>query len=409
MRSYLRHILKGIPRNRGYSLLELVVAMAIFILVGASALVLFSRQQTNANSQQSLVGLNIGLRNATAQLQLDLANAGTGIYSGYNTPTWPIGVTLVNNVTTAGTSCYNATTGTYGTNCFDQLNILEADPNVPPILATDTTGGTAVTNCSSTYASGGGTTQAYGQAASGQTLATTIGYYHKWDQLLFLKSDGSKMTTVVLTQAPTVYNSKAVQFTFNSTNSDGSNSTGTNFNIGSTTVANDPLDITACGGGVTTTCTAATNFTTSFCGSDWIFKLAPITYYVNSSNASDPQLTRVKGGTTTVIMDQVIGFKVGATIWNSVNNNVTWGTSYYFYDDSKYNINGAINLTTGIAYTPDSPYLFSLIRSVRVSLIGRTQPSSDPSFTFTNAFDGGRYLVQGASVIVSPRNMSMND
>jgi hypothetical protein len=409
MRSHPRRFPKSIPSSRGSSLLELVVAMAVFLLVGTSALVLFSRQQTNTNSQRGMVGLSVGLRNATAQLQLDLANAGTGIYSGYSTPTWPIGVTLVNNVTTAGTSCYNATTGTYGTNCFDQLNILEADPNVPPILATDTTGLTGVTNCSSTYAAGGGSTSAYGQAASGQTLATTAGYYHQGDQLLFLNSTGSMMTTVVLTQAPSVYNGKAVKFTFNSTNSDGSNSTGANFNTGSTTVPNDPLDITACGGGVTTTCAAATNFSTSFCGSDWIFKLAPITYYVNSSNPSNPQLVRVKGGTTSVITDQVIGFKLGATIWNSINSVVTWGTSYYFYDASKYNINGAINPTTGIAYTPDSPYLFSLVRSVRVSLIGRTQPSSDPSFTFTNAFDGGRYMVQGASVIVSPRNMSMRD
>ena len=408
MRSYLGQVPKAMPRNRGFSLLELVIAMAIFVLVSASALVLFSHQQTNANSQQGLVGLNIGIRNATAQLQLDLANAGAGSYFGYSTPTWPIGATLVNNVTTPGTSCYNATTGTYGTNCFDQLNILEPNPNVPPILATDNTGGSGTTNCSSTYVSGGGTAVAYGQAASGQTLTTTAGYYSQGDQLLFLKSDGSKMTTVVLTQAPSVYNSVAVKFTFNSTNSDGSNSTGTNFNISSTTVANDPLDITACGGGVTS-CPAATDFGTSFCGSDWIFKLAPTIYYVNNSNASDPQLVRLKGGTTAVIMDQVIGFKVGATIWNSVNNNVTWGTSYYFYDASKYNINGAINPTTGVATTPDSPYLFSLVRSVRVSLIGRTPPSTDPSFTFTNAFDGGHYIVQGASVIVSPRNLSMND
>jgi prepilin-type N-terminal cleavage/methylation domain-containing protein len=417
MRSHLRHAPNAFARDWGFSLLELLVAMAIFLLVGASALMLFSHQQTSANAQQGLVGLNIGLRNATAQLQLDLANAGTAVYANYTLPTWPIGVTIVNNVTPAGTSCYTPPTtgalGTYGTNCFDQLNILESNASVPPILATDNTGGTGTQNCSSTYVVGGGTANAYGQAASGQTLSTTAGYYNKGDQLLFMKSDGSKITTAVLTQAATVYKSVAVQFTFNSTNSDGSNSTtGTNFNYGSTTVASDPLDITACGGG---TCPPATkltgpNFTPSFCGSDWIFKLAPVIYYVNSASLSDPQLVRVKGGTPTVLMDQVIGFKVGATIWNSVNSNVTWGTSYYFYDASQYNLNNADLIpATGLAQNPDSPYLFSLVRSIRVSLIGRTQPSKDPSFTFRNAFDGGPYLVQGAAVVVSPRNLSMND
>jgi hypothetical protein len=46
---------------------------------------------------------------------------------------------------------------------------------------------------------------------------------------------------------------------------------------------------------------------------------------------------------------------------------------------------------------------------VRVSLIARTQPSTDPSFTFRNAFDNGPYIVQGASVVVDPRNLSMNE
>ena len=76
-----------------------------------------------------------------------------------------------------------------------------------------------------------------------------------------------------------------------------------------------------------------------------------------------------------------------------------WGTSYYFYNPATYTI----------STTNDSAYLFSLVRSLRVSLIGRTQPSSDPSFTFRNAFDQGAYYVQGASVIVAPRNVSMND
>jgi hypothetical protein len=387
----------------------MIVAMGIFILVGASALVLFSRSQTNAYMQQGMVGLNIGLRNATAQLQLDLANAGTAVYANYTLPPWPIGVTVVNNVVTAGTSCYNATTGTYGANCFDQLNILEANPNVVPLLFTDSTGAAGLQN---TPATTGGV--AYGQAPGPVSLAllqATANNYSVGDQLLFLKSDGSKWTTVVLIQAPTVayYNGQpvAVQFNFDGTNSDGSNSTGTNFNYGSTTVPNDPLDITACGG---VSCpTTWTNFTDSFCGNDWIFKLAPVIYYVNSSNASDPQLIRIKGGTPAVVMDQVIGFKVGATIWNTIHSDITWGTSYYFYDASQYNISNPVNPVTGLASSPDSPFLFSLIRAVRVSLIGRSETSGDPAFTYTNAFDGGRYYVQGVAVIVSPRNLSMND
>ena len=82
MKSHLLHVAKGVPRNQGFSLLELMVAMAILLLVSASAFILFSHQQTNANQQQGLVGLNIGIRNAIAQLQLDLANAGTGYYVG---------------------------------------------------------------------------------------------------------------------------------------------------------------------------------------------------------------------------------------------------------------------------------------------------------------------------------------
>jgi len=388
MRSHLPHVPKGLPQNRGFSLLELLVAMAIFLLVSAGALMLFSRQQTNANQHQGLVGLNIGIRNAAAQLQLDLANAGSGNYSGYSIPTWPIGVTIVNNVPASGTSCYNTTTNAYTANCFDQLNIFTAADSTPypPINATDSTGAGGTTNCSYTNAG-----VAYGQAASGQTLTATAGNYRNGDQLLFLNSTGTKITAVVLTQAPVVAGA-AVKFMFNATNSDGSNS-----------LANDPLDITACGG---TTCPTtaspllATYLGDQYCGGDWIIKLAPITYQVNASNANDPQLVRVQGGTTTAVMDQVIGFKIGATIWNSISDTVT---PQYNYNASTYNVNN----TSPPPY--DSAYLFSFVRSLRVSLIARTQPSSDPSFTFRNAFDGGRYQVQGASVVVNPRNLSMRD
>jgi len=374
-------------RNKGFSLLELIVAMAIFLLASASGLMLFSRMRTTSSQQQGMVGLNIGIRNATGQLQLDLANAGTGYYVGYNIPSWPIGVTVVNHVPASGTSCYNATTNTYGTNCFDQLNILKVanSTTYPPINATDNTGANGTSNCSNTS-----TGVAYGQAASGLTLAATAANYASGAQLLFLSSTGQSMTAVILTAAPTVYNSKAVKFTFNATNTNGTN-TGVNW------ATNDPLDITSCDGN---SCPTPNNFGDQFCGGDWILQLAPITYQVSTASQSDPQLQRVQGGTTTVLMDQVLGFKVGVTIWNSITDTLP---TQYNYNAATYNAN-TINPPPY-----DSDYLFSRVRSVRVSLIARTQPSTDPSFTFRNPFDGGPYIVQGASVVVNPRNLSMND
>ena len=47
-------------------------------------------------------GMNVALRNAAAQMQVDLVNAGTAYFQGANIPSWPVGVTIVNNVVTSG-------------------------------------------------------------------------------------------------------------------------------------------------------------------------------------------------------------------------------------------------------------------------------------------------------------------
>jgi prepilin-type N-terminal cleavage/methylation domain-containing protein len=376
--------------GQAFTLLELLVAMTIFLLISASSLLLFSRLEATSTQQQGVVGLNIGIRNATAQLELDLANAGTGYYVGANIPSWPVGVTIVNNVPPAGTSCYDTLTSAYTTDCFDQLNILAAANSAlyPPINATDASGLNSPSHCSDTS-----TGTAYGQAATGLSLTATRAKYNQGDQLLFLNGKGSKMTAAILTQAPTLYppgQPVAVQFTFNATNPDGTNT-------GATWRTNDPLDIAACDGGP---CPTPNSFAKQYCGGDWILKLAPVSYYVNSVNPADPQLIRQQGGANVVVMDQVIGFKVGATIWNSITDTMK---TQYNYNAATYNVNNS----SPPPY--DSAYMFSLVRSVRVSLIGRTAPSTDPSFTFRNAFDGGPYQVQGASVVVNPRNLSMND
>src|SRR5271166_4108091 len=89
----------GMP-DVGFSLLELLVAMVIFLIVGGAAFTLFMRQQPFANQQLNQVGLSIGMRNAMTQLQNDLVNAGAGQFAGANIPSWPVGVAIVNNVST---------------------------------------------------------------------------------------------------------------------------------------------------------------------------------------------------------------------------------------------------------------------------------------------------------------------
>jgi len=299
------------------------------------------------------------------QLQNDLVNAGAGQFAGTNIPNWPVGVAIINSVPT--TSCFNSATNTYSASCFDSISVVAANLAVPPIHA-DGGGGCTLTS----------STPSTADAASGLTAAQTAANYKSGDQLLFLKSDGSLFTTVVLTGAPTV-SGTLVQFPHNATAANGSN-----------TAANDPL-------GISTDGTDANNMLgNSFCTTDWIIKLAPITYQVNASNSADPILTRTQNGTTATVMEQVIGFKVGATIWNYSGSSSDTDSSAYIYDASKY-VNGSTN----------EAYNFTLVRSIRVSLIGRTVPSNDPNYTFRNTFDNGPYQIQSLAVVVNPRNMSM--
>jgi len=382
-------------KARGFSVLELLVASAVFMLIAGIAFTLFNNQQVASEVVQGQVGLNIALRNAATQLQIDIANAGSGYFQGLNIPSWPVGVTLVNNVVASGTSCYNTVTSTYGASCFDQINIIAAanSATYPPINATDSTGAAGVGNCTNTN-----TGTAYGQAAVvggvPLTLAQTAAKFSSGDQLLFLTATSNHITSVVLTANPTVVGS-AVKFVFSPTLDQ--TVSGIHYK-GYNTLANDPLDISACDG--LSVCSPAAQpsgkLGEQYCGTDWILKLAPITYKVDLTTPSNPKLTRTQSGSTTTVMEQVIGFKVGAAIWNATSG--TDATSYN-YAASTYT-----NTTAN-----DMAYNFTLVRSVRVSLIGRTVPSTDPNYKFRNAFDNGAYQVQGTAVVVNPRDMSMND
>ena len=339
--------------SAGFSLVELMVAMAIFLVVGGAAVELAKKHVPLFTEQQSQTGLNLAMRNGVAQMQIDVVNAGTGYYQGVNIPSWPIGITVINSA--PGTGCFNAATNTYTSTCFDTLNVIAIDQNTPPSNPFDVGG----TGCIYTDDA----TTLFVTPVGATTASQLAADFHTGDQILLVKSDGSQMTTTILTSDGMVSGGK-VHLAHNPTGVDGTNS-----------IAFDPLGLTN---------TADSNkLGRQYCTTDWVLKLAPVTYSVDASDPTDPKLIRTQNGQPSVIAEQIIGFKVGASVWNGTTDNT------YSFDAASYN------------------HDWSLIRSVRVSMIGRTP--TDLSSPFRNSFDGGPYKIQSISVVINPRNLSMND
>ncbi len=342
--------------EHGFTLVELLVTLGLFLVVGGAAFGLLSQDMPVFRTQQGLTRLNLSLRNAATQFELDLANAGAGEIQDLNVPGFPIGVTIFNNAPAAGQKCNDPSTFSYGALCFDQLNIIAVNPAVPPFnpaAAVDTTSGSLLLT----------------PDASG--AATDKGYFHKNDQLLLLSQDGTNMTSVVLT-ADGATSGSNVQLSFNATASDGTN-----------TAAHDPLGISTHG-----ISTGNDKLSSAFTTSDWILNLSggAIQYSVDVSDTTNPKLVRLQAGTSTVVAEQIVGFKVGATILSG-----TQDSSAYDYDASDYNYN------------------YTLVRSIGITLIGRTPPNRDSAYNYVNQFDQGPYDIQGISIAVNPRNLTMND
>ncbi len=361
-------------RLAGFTLIEFMAAMGIFMVVGGAAFMLFRQDVPLFNQQQNLAGLNISVQNAVTQIQQDVVNAGTGFYSGTSLPSWPVGVTIVNTASSVGSPCQGANY-TYNATCFDTLSIITSDP-LTPAEHLGASGGCVASTASSIVLYTPGFT-------SGQ-LTTLAQDYKSGDELLLVKSDGSQSTTVKLTAVGSVV-SGAVKLSINATNSDGSN-----------TVANDPIGITTVSAANVSRDDGFSIYGTSFCNADWVLRLQPITYSVDVSilgSTSNPKLIRAQSGTTNVVAEQVIGFRVGACLWNGITTDTT---------NPKYNYNAA---TFGASPGSD----FTLIRSVRVSLIARTPLGSTGLYNYQNSFDGGPYEILGAAIVVNPRNLSMAD
>jgi hypothetical protein len=438
-------------RSEGFSLVELVAAVGVFLVVGGAAISLYSKHETLLSQQQGIAGLNIGLRNALSQIQTDVVNAGYGLILGANSPAWPVGVTIYNSNPTSSTCNPTATTpATYAAACFDKLNVVVVDPNTPYLQIASSA------SCPAPFYTNGGqytilstetTTCVAGTPGSG-TSATYYSNFKQGDYILLVKATGQQFTTAQLSAAG-VNSSPNIQLTFDETQIGG-------FNY-SPTSANDPLSMTApyaivntTSGSTTVTWVSGNDFVTGntwvgqqiqiannnysvlsvnstgtsltlnsavpsgitqyssvplftsqsltnqFTTGDFVLRLLPIQYSVSVANASDPQLVRTQNGTSSVVMDQVIGFKVGAAFWNNSSS-----TFEYCYNTGAY---------CDAADTMPGYYSnFTLIRAVRVSIIGRTTPSSDPTYTYRNPFDNGPYQIRGNSIVVNPRNLTMNN
>jgi type II secretory pathway pseudopilin PulG len=369
----------------GFTLIELLFAAALFVIIGGAAFELFAQHQPLFNQQQNQAALNISMRNAIAQMQVDIVNGGAGYYNGINIPSWPVGVVINNNVVASGGACNTGTT--YGANCFDSFTTIVSDPNTTPVnplagasSSLPVTAGTCASNTTVTSS----TTSLYVLPPTGVTAATYAANFYSGDQILLENSSGSAYTTTKLTAAgatSVVNGTTYVLLTHGLTAVGGTNSS-----------TDDPTGMSVNSPDLTTD---------TFCATGWVLRLTPIKYDVDiTTNSANPTLRRTEliqgntpAGNGVPLANQVIGFKIGASLINGTTDIPT-----YNFDSSTFTS----------ASSPHG-YDYTLVRSVMVSLIGRTPPNADPTYVFRNLFDGGPYEIQGVSVIVNPRNMSMTD
>ena len=408
--------------KRGFSLTELMIAMAVFVIVAGAAFSLFGQQAGIATQQQTLSGVNIGLRNAVSQLEMDMAGGGGNLLAGVQNATpFYMSVIINNNIPGVAAACTpDSTTWAYpiASACYDSLTILSPNNSLAKPCTTGPVGYAQALplalNASADLTSA--STVTADDAISTANDAADLACFKNGDELLFIQPATGAACDV--SGIAINYCLNVATLTADSTWGGG----GITLQVSASgTTSADPLGIIyESGGGTYFTNALADNFPSP---GSYVVDLGTgsnaVTYtvMVNPSKANDPQLVRCPGtactsSTAQVVTDQVIGFKVGADLWNG--KSVTTGT-----DIANFNYNGSTYCSDAMSgvdctITPPAaydPYDFTLVRAVRVSVIGRTTPQSDKTIhsVFLNGFDSGPYLVQQSSAVVDLRNLSNVD
>jgi len=352
----------------GFSLIELMVAMSLFLVIGGAVVALIRRHVPLFNTAQNQASLNVSLRNAVAQLQMEVVNAGSSYSATNPMPFWPIGATIT-PATSAIATCQG--TQTYVAACFDQFSLIDADSTIPALAPSSDPTGLAQIN---TNAPAGVLYLTYPGTPSG----ATSNQYASWAATLttgtelMLVQGGTDMPagqpeiSVVVVQAPGATSTgNFIQVPIAPTTGNG---------IPVTSPTDDPMRIYDAG--------ESARFTNLFQPQfDYAIKLNSTKYSVDGSDPTNPKLIRTSPtGAVDVIAEQIVGFNVGA--WSSIINGYSSSPATYNSD-------------------------WASIRSLQIQLIARTPPSSDVS-SFRNTYDQGPYQVQGVSVVINPRNLNSN-
>jgi prepilin-type N-terminal cleavage/methylation domain-containing protein len=364
----------------GFSLIELMVAMGVFLVVGAAAVSLVRQHMPLFNTSQNQATLNVTLRNAVAQMQMEVVNAGTGFAGATATGFSPMGVTI-SKATTPG--CNTASTpAVYTSTCFDRFSLIAVDGSLPLLAPA---GNSALTSNADTSQ-----TTLFLTSPTGATAAQ----YTAWaallpagTELMFVQGGTGVPAISIVTVQAAAPSANYIQLTTQNatvTLNNCKTDTGASVTVSGVPQVEDPLNLYDVG--------ECERFTGVFNPAlDYVVKLiAGATYQVDTSTAGNPKLVRItSNGTSDTIAEQIIGFTVGA--WSS--QKVVGGV-----------------VTPGYTTNPaDFSSDWSSVRSLQIQIVARATPGTDTSSnSFQNAYDQGNYQVQGMAVVINPRNLNTN-